>query len=52
MMAGEWVKLNRIADILQEIGRVSPLHTWWSADLQQEFLARLDKFPKTMCITC
>ncbi len=46
LLPGGWVKLNRVANTLEEIALVSPHHTWWTANLLQGFLARLTEFPR------
>jgi hypothetical protein len=48
LLPGGWVKLNRVAQTLQEISRVSPLHSWWTADLLQEIVAGISEFPNDM----
>jgi hypothetical protein len=45
LLSGGWVKLNRVAETLQEIARVSPYHAWWSAALVQECIVGVAEFP-------
>jgi hypothetical protein len=45
-MAGQWIKLNRVADSLSEVARVSPLHAWFIAETLQRVLAGLEEHPR------
>jgi hypothetical protein len=45
LLSGGWVKLNRVAETLQEIARVSPYHACWTVGLLQEFFAGVAEFP-------
>jgi hypothetical protein len=45
LLSGGWVKLNRVAETLQEIARVSPYHAWWSAAVVQECMVGVAEFP-------
>jgi hypothetical protein len=46
LLAGGWLKLNRVADALAEVARCSKLHTWFAAEALQGFLAGLDSLPR------
>jgi hypothetical protein len=46
MMPGEWVKLNRVADALAEVARLSCAHAWFVAETLQEFVTNLSEFPR------
>ena len=44
--AGDWLKLNRVADMLRETARLSPLHCWFAADVLQPLVASYQKLPR------
>jgi hypothetical protein len=46
MMPGGWVKLNRVADALAEVARLSCLHSWFVAEALQGFLAGMEVVPR------
>jgi hypothetical protein len=45
LLSGDWVKLNRVSDACRDIARLSPLHTWWMAEMLQRFLAGIEEAP-------
>ncbi len=46
VLAGGWVKLNRIAEALAEVAAVSPLHAWVVAELLDAYLGSLEAYPR------
>lgn len=46
LAAGDWLKLNRVADALAEVARLSVLHAWFAAETLQGFLAASDALPR------
>lgn len=43
---GGWLRLNRIADALREVSRISPLHAWTASEVLQDFLASQTVLPR------
>ena len=43
---GGWLRLNRLADALREVSRVSPLHAWTVADVLQDLLVSQEGLPR------
>jgi hypothetical protein len=48
MMPGHWVKLNRVADALAEVARLSCAHAWFVAEMLQQFLTDLAELPRNI----
>lgn len=46
ILEGEWVKLNRLAESLQEVARVSPLHAWTTAKVLTRTVATFVPMPR------
>lgn len=43
---GGWLQLNRVADSLREISRISPLHAWTAAEILQDLLGSMSELPR------
>jgi hypothetical protein len=43
-----WLKLNRLAESLSEVARVSPLHQLVIAEVLESFVATRDEFPRSI----
>ena len=48
VMAGGWVKVNRIGEMFAEIAAASPLHAWTVASLLEAFLTRCNPLPRNV----
>jgi hypothetical protein len=46
ILEGGWVKLNRLAESLQEVARVSPLHAWTAASVLNRVVATFEPMPR------
>ena len=43
---GGWLQLNRVADSLREVSRISPLHAWTAAEILQDLLGSMSELPR------
>jgi hypothetical protein len=46
LQQGGWLKLNRAADALGEVARLSPLHGWFAATALLAYLRHVEDFPR------
>jgi hypothetical protein len=46
LQRGGWLKLNRTADALGEVARLSPLHAWFAAKTLLACLRQVDELPR------
>ncbi|HUT88380.1 MAG TPA: DUF6493 family protein [Thermoguttaceae bacterium] len=44
--AGGWVKMNRVADSLREVARLSPLHAWTAAEVLRALVGSSPELPR------
>jgi hypothetical protein len=46
LAAGGWLKINRLAESLAEVARLSPAHAAFTAEVLDQWLASLEKLPR------
>lgn len=46
ILEGGWVKLNRLAESLQEVAGISPLHAWTAASVLNRVVATFEPMPR------
>jgi hypothetical protein len=43
---GGWLQLNRLADSLRDVSRISPLHAWTVTEILQDLLESMNELPR------
>jgi hypothetical protein len=46
--AGGWLQLNRLADSLREVSRVTSLHAWAVVEILQDLLQSMSELPRNI----